>query len=428
MLLKKYTSILFLLFSFGSFAQNDTIEIKNELDSTQYLTPMEYAFMFHEDTPWMIKGGVDNSKSIFLAFEKRIKGGFTANISLKYQDDISYLNYNNILIADFSVRYYYTMRLRNKNRNTPFNLSGNYFSLGYEASNNRTSIEKITRDGVEYSIYNRGLNSTYFLKWGLQRRYLKNGFIDAGIKAAYSLNGDFDNSFKVRSATSIGLAFAKDKSSLNDKNLCSVIKCFESEKSVFKLNLSDLFEFQTRSDFTNFWLNPDLTHEIKLGKSSFSISNTLRASLDFYYFRPINKNSSPSPSRGFIYQPKFERYRLLVNIGYLFETRYYYNLKNRILKGKTGNGLSADYVSLGFHNYYQNDDYINFTSSALRGGDNFNFLQPQFTIGTQRFVGDHFFYDLGLGLRFTDIIDQVRPGNNRSGAELILQNKVGFRF
>jgi hypothetical protein len=389
---------------------------------------MEYAFMFHEDTPWMLKAGVNSRESLSLAYERRIKGGFTANISLMYANRLPYSFFGNVLIANASARYYYNMKLRNKSRNTPFNLSGNYFSLGYEIKNNGISNEKITRNGVEYTNAERGLNSTYFLKWGMQRRYLKNGFIDAGIKAAYSSNGDYYNSFQLHSITSIGLAFAKDKSSLNDKKLCSVIKCFESDRSVFKFNLTDLFEFQTTTDYSNFWLNPEISHEIKLGKSPFSISNTIKTSIDFYFNPYKNDNGNVTPGTAHINQSESDYQRLLVNIGYLFETRYYFNLKNRILKGKTGNGLSADYISLGVYNYYQNNDYINYTSSAIRGGDHFNFLQPQLNIGTQRFVGDRFFYDLGAGIRFTDLLDKVHPSNNRSAAEILLRSKVGFRF
>jgi len=420
------STILLLLIGLNGFAQNDTIKITNGVDSnsTQYLTPMEYAFMFHEDTPWMLKGGLNSRESLFLAFERRIKGGFTANSSIK--------NLSNILIANLSVRYYYNMKLRNKNRNTPFNLSGNYFSLGYEVDNRRTSLEKETINGMEYHKYKRALNSAYFLKWGMQRRYLKNGFIDAGIKAVYRLNGDLNNSFQLHSVTSIGLAFAKDKSSLNDKNLCSVIKCFESDRSVFKINISNLFGIGLSSDNFGVQLNPEVTHEFKLGTSSFSINNTLSTNLEFSY--SINDYNNTPPPSGYIFQSNIDRQRLLINVEYLFESRYYFNLKNRILKGKTGNGLSADYVSIGLFNYYQNDDYIVNPYSTVSYLDpkykkqNFNFLQPQFTIGSQRFIGDHFYYDLGIGYRMANLIDKERTVNSRLSYELLLYSKVGFRF
>lgn len=422
---------LFTIISFSCYTQNDTITIKSvDSNATQYLTPMEYAFMFHEDTPWMLKGGLNSENPLFIAFERRIIGGFTADIAFRNSDSQPFLNYQNyydFLAASISTRYYYRMNLRNKKRNMPFNLSGNYFSVGYEVNNNKTKAEKIIREGIETTVYNRGFNSTYFMRWGMQRRYLKHGFIDAGFRAAYNQNGDLKNSFQVNSETLIGLAFAKDKSSLNDKNLCSVIKCFEAERSVFKINVTDLFVFFQTSTQTNILLNPEISHEFKLGKTSFSINNTLNTSLDFYY-TSNNHNGLSTPTRGFIYQPNIDRQQFLVNIGYTLETRYYFNLKNRILKGKTGNGLSADYISFGFYNYYQNNDFIRNTSSVLRDGDSFNFLQPQLSIGTQRFIGDRFFYDIGAGIRFTDLIDQVSPGNNRSAAKFLLRSNVGFRF
>jgi len=413
MLLKKYISILFLLIGLNGFAQNDTIKITNGVDSnsTQYLTPMEYAFMFHEDTPWMLKAAINSRQSFYLAFERRIKGGFTANISLKNINNLSFLENRNILIANFSMKYYYKMKLRNKSRNTPFNLSGNYFSLGYEVNNNGIKIEKKTINGVEYQDYKSVLSSTYFLKWGMQRRYLKNGFIDAGIRASYNLNGDFNNSLQLHSETSIGLAFAKDKSSLNDRRLCSVIKCFESDRSIFKLNVSNMFGVSTTIDYFSFTLNPEITHEFKLGKSSFSINNTINLELQSSGF-----NNAPS-----------------VYMSYLFESRYYFNLKSRILKGKTGNGLSADYFSLGIYNHYHNnsDIYlyssINYLTPEYRNQKS-NYLQPQLTIGTQRFVGEHFFYDIGFGFRMNNLIDKERIASSRFFNDLIIYNKVGFRF
>jgi hypothetical protein len=382
---------------------------------------MEYAFMFHEDTPWMLKGGIYSRETLFLAFERRIKGGITANISFQVND--------NILIANLSMRYYYKMKLRNKNRNTPFNLSGNYFSLGYEVDNRRTSIEKVTISGKEFPNLKRALNSAYFIKWGMQRRYLKHGFIDAGIRASYNLNGDFINSFQLRSVTSIGLAFAKDKSSLNEKNLCSVIKCFESDRSVFKVNVSNLFWIGLLSDNFGVQLNPEVTHEFKLGTSSFSINNTLSTNLEFS--SSIGQINNTPPPDIYSFQSNFDGQRLLIKVEYLFESRYYFNLKNRILKGKTGNGLSADYVSIGLFNYYQNNDYIINPYSTMDPKyktQNFNFLQPQFTLGSQRFIGDHFYYDLGIGCRMANLIDKERTVNSRLSYELHLYNKVGFRF
>ncbi|MBR9832327.1 hypothetical protein GYB57_09280 [bacterium] len=399
MLLKKHISILFLLIGLNGFAQNDTIKITNRLDSnsTQYLTPMEYAFMFHEDTPWMLKAAINSRHSFYLAFEKRIKGVFTANISLEYTDNIGIANLHPInyyLGARLAARYYYKMKQRNKNKNTPFSLSGNYFSLGYDLFN-------LTRTNQNTS------NHNIFIKWGMQRRYLKNGFIDFGLKASRNIGDKNSNIFNISTETSIGVAFAKDQSSLNFDRLCPVIQCHESERSIFKFNLSNILSSTIYNHSASFFINPNLTHELKLGASPFSINNTIDISLNLI---GLNKTS-------FGY------------INYRFEERYYFNLKNRILKGKAGNGLSAEYLSLGFNNYYSSNSYLSAIKIEKENGmDNFIFLHPQLTIGTQRFVGKHFYYDMSIGMAFPNLIINAPSIYNQSDAELIINNKVGFRF
>jgi len=56
--------VFFILFVIGFIyphflsAQTDSLQYSEEIQQdsmVQYLTPLEYAFMMHEETPWMIK-------------------------------------------------------------------------------------------------------------------------------------------------------------------------------------------------------------------------------------------------------------------------------------------------------------------------------------------------------------------------------------
>ncbi len=79
------------------------------------------------------------------------------------------------------------------------------------------------------------------------------------------------------------------------------------------------------------------------------------------------------------------------NISYkvnaLLEGRWYYNLKRRIRKGKTGNGLSANYIAfgglIGYGESYSIDSFVKVLHLVT---------------GWQRLFGEHLYYDINLDL------------------------------
>ncbi len=401
MIFKRSILTLFTIVSFSCYAQNDTITIKSvDSSSTQYLTPMEYAFMFHEDTPWMLKGGLMANEGFFLGFERRIKGGFTANISLRT---------TGILSARLSSRYYYNMKNRNKLKSIPFNLSGNYISIGYGANNGYTDTEVIDFGVAEIEVAKRALNSSFFVQWGMQRRYMKYGFIDAAITASYNFNNKSRNELLIRSNTSVGFVFARDKSKLQRDKLCTIIKCQESNKSAIKIDLANTLDFRINKSSTILGLSPGVAYEIKLGRSAFSINNELITSL---YFVNSSAKSTPEP-------PNFSG-----EARHTLETRYYFNLKNRMLKGKTGNGLSADYISVAAESIYRSH------ISSLSADEKYylQLFQPLVSFGTQRFIGNHFFYDLAIGYRLDTFLFDNISEYYQSTEQIFTTSKVGFRF
>lgn len=417
--------LTFLLLVLGSKAIAQTA-VAESLDSLQanpikYMSPMQYAFMFHEETPWMVKGSLDLSSissadfprynGMKIGFEKRIIGGLTADASI----ELSNLKVQQNVAA--SLRYYYNMKSRKEKENIPFNLSGNYFALGTNLGFSKKG------EGYYSSILGKEmplseekvLRSAYFIKWGMQRRYLKSGFVDLGLVASISRQNlrygrnnlsEFNN-FTIYSTTSLGIAFAKDKSNLDKGKLCSVIKCHDTEKSALKLNFSGLLFAQLSKYFADFGFSPEISFERKIGKSIFSINNTVRLSAGF--------------------GADVNNFNFGYGAEYTFETRMYYNLKNRIQKGKTGNGLSANYISVGVFNNYSNNNYYR-NSDYFPDSEQYGFIQPQITLGSQRFVGDHFYYDIGFNYRPNNLRVFETDENDWRSNEAELFSKVGYRF
>lgn len=89
------------------------------------------------------------------------------------------------------------------------------------------------------------------------------------------------------------------------------------------------------------------------------------------------------------------------------------------MKGKTGNGLSANYVAGGWRFYEQRFD----------GETSFNPSFPFIATGIQRTLGDHFYFDvkMGPGLDPKVFTGSERPRYKRY-EEWIFDFQVGFRF
>jgi len=98
---------------------------------------------------------------------------------------------------------------------------------------------------------------------------------------------------------------------------CDVLQYFNKEKSVWKFDLLNIVDNITKESLTG---KLTVEYEQKIWKTPFS----LNADLSWHYnFHKENSNTFFIPT---------------------IEARYYYNLKNRIRKAKTGNNFSADYI------------------------------------------------------------------------------------
>ena len=375
--------IVFLVFGLmlpqKTLAQTDTTGTAAKTDSIiQYLTPLEYAFMMHEETKFMLR-----VPAFGVGAEVEILPYFTLMSQVHFSIENAEIASELYLTAQ--ARWYYGSKKINVG-----SMSGNYLALGY------------TNPGITggYSFEKRQLYAT----WGIQRRFLDYGLIDMGINLGYGdytypssipilRSSMFNKGYFLQSRGEVGLGFVFNKiKDLDADRLCAVVKCFERETFLFKINTNNLFSLfhNPEDDRTELRLKPKLSVEQKLFDLPISISLDFgldyqwwqRKRIEIYNYHGYNNNHG--------YRSDFT--------GRL-HTRYYYNLKSRIRKGKSGNGFSANYISGGVYQNYQ------FTSSYSRTvkRETTGYI---FTTGIQRTFSDHFYFDVEVGIQK----DPTTPG------------------
>ncbi|MCB2221791.1 MAG: hypothetical protein KQI35_15460 [Bacteroidetes bacterium] len=415
----KYTAILIVL-SLNIqpvFSQKDTVAPITD-SIIQYITPLEYAFMMHEETSWLFKGSLllnfEYSNRLYykIGIEKRIASSFTLNLSI---DQSIYENLgeegpiSNGIKTSLESRWYYRLNRRVKENKVARNMSDNYFALGVDY----TRLFK-NKDIDEYWQPENNNYLTLFIKWGLQRRFLKHGHADVGIKlgATNPTNQSFSPTLLLGTYVDLGLAFAKDSYKLNQEKLCPVLKCYESTKHLFKSDLSNLFGIGFDKNTFSFHVSPHIGFERKIGHSPLSINTEING---LYMFTKYLEHLSSDPE----YLPRRSNLDY-ISVEALLETRYYYNLKRRINKGKTGNGLSADYLAMGGSYKYTTRSFY----------DQGSFMPNIFiSTGWQRVIGKHFYYDINIGLEYKfEVLNSHGFAVQEKGIEPRFRIAVGYRF
>ena len=365
----------FLLCCNVGFSQGDSTGNDPYLDSViQYMDPLDYAFMMHEPTRWMFKIQLPSPVNYELVgFEQKI----TKDISLGLAGGFKGSRW---FLAGQS-RWYYKMKKEMENKRREENMSGAYLALSGEYP-----------IGLPWALVSA--------RWGIQNRFLKRTYLDIG----FSLNkwvGFPGHIFGIKSHTNIGLALTKDKYALSQDKLCPVLKCYEAEKRIFKINSSNLLDINIGNVSQYFQFNPEIGFEQKIKETPFSINTNLRGVFIGYSHNDHFDN--------------FFGYQLDI------ESRWYYNLKKRILKGKTGNGMSADYFALGITNYGgSGDDHI-FLGS-------YNRVAPTISWGIQRTIAEHLYYNFSINVavekNFLDQFDDSFQPHYRNA----ISAGIGYRF
>lgn len=408
--LKKMRLIIFTFSLSGQICilQQAFPQVETQTDTTnqlpdsnfQYINSMEYAFMMHEETSWMIKVSLimqnkygTNVNPFKVAFEQRIAKSFTLNLTFDGYKDIPEDNYDFLINGKIETRWYYRQNKRVKNYQLARNMSDNYFALGFGYTQNLNADYDTLGSG-------NGKYLSLFAKWGLQRRFLKPGHADVGVKVGLmnALNGEFKPSLVLNTYVELGLCFTKDKYEPDPDKICPYVKCFEADRFVFKTNLSDLLNIGLYEYYKWIDLSPHLAFERKIGSSAFSVNTEIDASIG--YSETVTDDHY------------YDRYW---QAGMILEGRWYYNLKNRIRIGKSGNGLSANYIAIGGSYYYVEDTRYNITGQ----------ISPQLHIATgfQRLISNHMYFDIQLGVNY-----YFEPNHYNTQYDPRIRMALGYRF
>ncbi len=354
----------------------DSLREENRRDSIiRYLSPLEYAFMMHEETKFMLR-----VPAIGVGVELEL---------LPYTTGVAEVNWNNWYQRwnfNGQLRWYYGSK-----RKGVRNMSGNYMAGGYSSAS--------------FSGY--GYYDNIYVRWGMQRRFLGNGLIDIGVNAGYRTERNFFNSnssayFNLATTASLGLGLVFNKNKfINRDKVCPVVKCYDVERFLLKINLSDL----ARIDYFGEWklmignFQPSIAIEQKLFNSSFSLNFNARLIAE-----TITRNIGETPH----FESDVRGYELTG------EARWYYNMQRRMRSGKGGNGLSANYIAAGARKHY---------------GERYRFNRNEqsgltLTTGIQRTIGKRLYFDVQSGV--AAIQDPFHA--QRIAAQFILDIRAGIKF
>ena len=413
-------TLTILLSSMAGSAQTDSLSYSTETHHNsivEYLTPMEYAFMFHEETNWLLKTSIsaypDRSRilgNLKLSLEKKIAKGFSLNAAFFHTT-----TYNTGFISSdnggvelsLETRWYYNNQKNILENKPTANLSGAYVALGVGY---RYAYKDLLWERVNG--YSKPESIPLYAKWGVQRRFLKQGFVDVGVMAGWnnSLSGDYRSSLFFNTYVDAGLAFTKDKYKLDFDKLCPVLRCHAEDHFLLKTNLVNIINLAYVEKSLIGSISPNIEAEFKIGKSPFSINTKLGSKFEY------------SKSVYFDLDHKM----IIIEPQLTVEGRYYYNLHRRMLNGKSGNGLSANYISIGaiYRGIYLNTDYNN---NIYRQGNSFVGLKVG--TGIQRLISDHLYFDVNIGGAY-GIKYPYRgdPFYNKSRVFIDFGFGIGYRF
>ncbi|MCF8405703.1 MAG: hypothetical protein K9H58_17285 [Bacteroidales bacterium] len=404
--------LLMLLFLPGFIqAQKDSISygLTNNQDTIlKYISPMEYAFMMHEETSWLFKVNTTLTdlyryrNYMKVGVEKRIAPSLTLELGLEqlYNEVPSEFPLNHGVHTSIESKWYYRLNKRIQQKNVARNMSDNYISIGVAYT--RYWVNKGFSDWEDFTSPKSRSAISGYLKWGMQRRFLKNGHADMGFEVGLSnkLNVKLSPSFIFSTYVNMGLAFTKDKFMLDGNKLCPVLKCYDASNFALKSNVSSLLSLHLSEFLNRIAINPNIAFERKVGNSAFSINteaNGIYGYSEYYFSYNDSFNNSD-----------FWRF------GFQLEGRWYYNLKRRMLQGKTGNSLSANYITIGgLYNISKADYQKKWESQPIIYG----------AIGWQRFFGKHMYYDIQLGYEyFLNTEPNVQESQPR------IKMGIGYRF
>lgn len=357
MSIKHFLSICFFLAIHGSlFAQRDTSYQTVRQESGEYLapiieTPSDRLFRTQVPSKWIFK--LDLTQ-VFSNVGNDLQSASSPNgvpvvIGAEYK-----------LSPAFSIGAYYGLRIGDQPANALLGRSGWLYSASlavegrwYHDMKKRMSAGRSANNfggryvALEASILNNNpLTESWddrriALRYGLQQRFMRRGYFDVSIGAGITKGSPifkYSTVFSTDQRVSVGLAafLPKVKTETRNSALCEVLHCQDEQDRMLKINLFDVVDFQSNGIVYNFEMRPNITFEHKIGQSPFSVELDLEA----LYHKGKYRYYSWMDQRDYTSRYASAKWNATG------ELRWYYNMRKRILDGRSGNNLSGAFVGL----------------------------------------------------------------------------------
>jgi hypothetical protein len=430
-------TILFLLLSFTTLAQTDSVKVqfseeKGTLQTKEVIDNSAYVLRLQEPINQLFKlqlGQTPNRRSSFgnlefnatAAYERKLGKHFSINAGIDFWSIDEGFNTSSFS-ALIEPRWYFKQEVSN--------LSGMYVGMRY--------LQNLERAYTSSYTDKTSTNQVIGINIGVQNRFLRTGLFDislmagienvtntqpiwenaTGMSNGYKFTGNYiqqtNNQWFIRSEARIGLGFSNNSQRYKASS-CDVFRCFESQKQWLKVDFTEMFYLSENRNRINIGLD----YEFKLGQSSWSINQGLKLRYMDGKGEFTNYNSSG------IFQ---NYYRMIsaVTATYDISPRYYYNLKRRIAYGKSANNLSANYLSpiFGFDVIKK---YIFSGNSYFDNGYGLSRRHVGFLYGVQRRLIKNGFIDVNAGLaRVLDDTFVDGPFRRETKMFVLFNFKVGY--
>ena len=479
-----------------AFAQSDSIQISHSeetgtLEKQRFIDRYDYVFMTKEPTKWMLKGTLQPLRSSlqnryfipayqtlspwWINFERKITPSFSLQVGITYFERSSRLvkingetisqlplfNYGDIrkystlgdkliFMGSLEGRWYYDLAKRIKEGKSENNFSANYlgfrFTQAFNPALHRNSGELTHSNGKYDSDYQlEQLKHSISISYGLQRRFLKHGFVDFGVQLSRNsfqqvsnqvvfLNGDnsiydWDNpnpnfwnniqnnwsdlgnrnelEFKTEFRLGVAIGDFKKKSS---SPLCEVLRCYETTKSLWKVAWPHL-----KINPNEQVLFSSVGYEQRIANTSFSVNTQIDTKITHQSYVNVSYIKSIDQS--------IQKADLSLSTMYILATlqpRFYFSQAKRINQKGFGRNLSGWYLGVSFSKIFDKNQ------QRFSNGDNitarFDSKGYKPVIGYQQQIFRHGYIDVSLSPAWFG--KGNNPVNNIFGADL----KLGFAF
>lgn len=329
---KKTLSIILLLaIQCHLFAQTDTSYQTIHQENGAYIAPLvetasDRLFRTRVPSNWMFKFNLapSSGNDLHIGAEYKIAPAFSVGayygVGLGYNGLNGWQSTSSLAVEG---RWYHDMKKRINDGRSANNFGGRYLALEGRMLSRRASEESWTDGRIT-------------LRYGLQQRFMRKGYFDISFGAGISNWLSVPNSattFSTDQRFSVGLAafLPRYKTAASSDNLCEVLHCQDEQYKMLKINLFGLLSIHSGAALNFFMLRPNVAFEHKIGRSPFAAELDVAARYQSGRFISADHRFA------------------IAYWNATGELKWYYNMRKRILEGRSGNNLSGAFIGLQLH-------------------------------------------------------------------------------